>query len=97
MARIRKLIWDDWNTNHLKKHKVTPTEAEEACRNKPLLIDGKKGRIIALGETNKKQPIAVVLDPDPELEVYYPVTSRPASRKERRLYAAVKNAYDQST
>jgi hypothetical protein len=30
--------------------------------------------------------LAVILDPEEEEGVYYPVTARPASRKERRLY-----------
>lgn len=30
--------------------------------------------------------VTVVLDPKPEEEVYYPVTARPTSKKEREIY-----------
>jgi hypothetical protein len=30
--------------------------------------------------------LSIVLDPEEEPEVYYPITARPASRKERRYY-----------
>jgi len=34
--------------------------------------------------------LAAILDPEPETGVYYPVSARPASRRERRLYQEAK-------
>ena len=28
--KIRKLIWDEWNIEHIKKHKVSAVEVEES-------------------------------------------------------------------
>jgi hypothetical protein len=36
--------------------------------------------------------LAVILDPEEAEGVYYPVTARPASRKERRLYLETKGS-----
>jgi len=34
MIKIRKLIWDKWNINHITKHNVTKDEIEELCNGK---------------------------------------------------------------
>ncbi len=41
--------------------------------------------IYLIGLTRAGRTLAVVLDPE-EDAVYYPVTARPASRRERRIY-----------
>ncbi|MCL4544783.1 MAG: hypothetical protein M1118_09355 [Chloroflexi bacterium] len=38
------------------------------------------------GPTLLGRMLTVILDPEPEPDVYYPVTARPASRQERRHY-----------
>jgi hypothetical protein len=91
MIQIRRLHWDEWNVAHLARHHVTPEEAEEVCHGSFILLHGKKGRAVIVGPTRRGRLLAVVLDPEPEEEdVYYPVTARPAARKERRLYQARK-------
>lgn len=90
MLKIRQLIWDDWNVKHIAKHKMTPDEADKACRNEPIFAKGKKGRIIALGYGSKERLLTVVLDPTQETGTFYPVSVRPASRKERRYYKTKK-------
>lgn len=83
---IRRLIWDDWNEAHIARHDVVRDEVEEACLGDPYTDEGKKDRIRLIGPTNIGRMLAVILDPEEEKGVYYPVTARPASRKERRLY-----------
>ena len=39
-----------------------------------------------IGATRSGWMLSIVLDPEPEPEVYYPITARPSSRKERRYY-----------
>jgi len=46
---------------------------------------GHSGRIVLIGPTLAGRMLAVVLDPE-GAGVFYPVTARPASRKERRRY-----------
>jgi len=95
MVYVRGLVWNDWNVEHIARHNVTPQEVEEACLAGGLVLRGKKGRLVFIAPTRAGAVLAVVLDPEPEEEgIYYPVTGRPASRKERRLYEARKKGDD---
>ena len=85
MLHIRRLTWDPGNIAHITRHEVTVDEAEEVCYGDPVLLQSYLGRIIVMGPTQEGRMLAVVLDPAGE-DVYYPVTARPASRKERRYY-----------
>jgi hypothetical protein len=84
---VKRLIWDEWNVPHIAIHDVTPEEVEEICHGRHALREGYGGRLILIGRTNAGRLLAAILDPDTgEEDVYYPVTSRPADRKERRIY-----------
>jgi uncharacterized DUF497 family protein len=85
MLLIRRLIWDPGNVGHIARHQVTPEEVEEVCHGDPILRQAYGGRIMLIGLTSAGRFVAVVLDPAGD-DAYYPVTARPASRKERRLY-----------
>ena len=86
MIFVRRLLWDAWNVPHIARHCVIPEEVEEACHGDPYTDEGKKVRVRLVGPTRSGRMLAVILDPEQEEGVYYPVTARPASRKERRLY-----------
>ena len=88
MIHVKELVWDDWNVAHVARHEVTPVEVEEVCQALGLVLQGSKGRLVFIGPTQAGRLLAVILDPEPEEGegVYYPVTARPAARKERRLY-----------
>lgn len=94
MIEVKRLIWEGWNVNHIQRHEVTPEEVEEVCSGDCLVLDGHHGRLLLVGKTNGGRILAVVLDPEPEVGVYYPVTARPASRRDRRLYHAAKGGED---
>ena len=96
MLEVKDLIWDDWNSLHIAKHKLTRAEIETACTGKAVTFAGKKGRLILLGLTQSRKLIAVILDPEPQTGIYYPVTARPASKKERRYYRVKKGGYDKA-
>jgi len=49
--RIDRLVWDDWNRDHLTKHAVVPKEAEEVDSGDPVISAGYKGRLIFTGST----------------------------------------------
>jgi uncharacterized protein len=85
MTYVRRLIWDEWNVAHIARHEVTPHEVEEVCQGNLVALQSYKGRIIVIGPTKTGRMIAVVLYSEDE-GVYYPITARPASRKERRYY-----------
>jgi len=88
MIHIKELVWDDWNVAYIARHAVTPAEVEEACQTHDLVLQGSKGRLVFLAPTHARRLLAVILDPEPDEDegVDYPVTARPAARKERRLY-----------
>lgn len=94
MIVIRRLIWDSWNVSHIARHQVSPEEVEQVCHNDPFSDTGKKGRIRLIGPTDGGRMLSIILDPEEEAGVYYPVTARPASRKERRYYNEQKGGED---
>lgn len=83
---IVQLVWDADNTAHIARHNVTPEEVDELCKADPLVQQGKKGRLAVSGKTSTGRFLVVILDPEPESGVYYPVTAYPASGRYRRIY-----------
>ena len=90
MLTVDRLIWDAWNVAHIARHQVIPEEVEEVCYGDPAIGHAYGGRIMLIGPTSGGRMLAVVLSPQPEPGVYYPITARDADRKERRTYAAQK-------
>lgn len=86
MIRVDRLIWDEGNIAHIDRHDVKQVEVEEVCHNNPAQLTGHSGRIMLVGLTNRGRAISVVLEPESEKETWYPVTARPADKKERRFY-----------
>lgn len=83
--KIRKIIWDEWNLNHIKKHKVRKEEVFEAVKDMVKVIPSYKERRLVFGVTRSKRLIAVALE-EIEDRNYYVMTARDASRKERKKY-----------
>ncbi len=89
MLVIRRLKWDPWNVAHIAQHGVTPEEVEEICHRDPVVQVGKGGRLLIFAPTASGRVLTVVLDTEsPSEGAYYPVTARPASRRERAIYAS---------
>jgi len=86
MLTIRRLIWDPWNVSHIARHHVTPEEVEQVCHGQPITSQTYKGRLRVVGPTRRRRMLTVILAPTDQQGVYYPVTARPADRKERRHY-----------
>ncbi|OGE34019.1 hypothetical protein A3C59_00700 [Candidatus Daviesbacteria bacterium RIFCSPHIGHO2_02_FULL_36_13] len=80
--KIKKLVWDEWNIKHIEKHNATVREAEEAVKNFITHIKGKNGRYIAMGRSGTRLMSLVVRRIS--AGVYYPVSVRDSSRKERK-------------
>ncbi len=87
MSFVRHLVWDDWNVEHVGRHSVKPEEVEEVCHGDHIVRETYGDRLVLIGPTHAGRMVAAVLEPEPDEEaIYYPVTARPASRRERRLY-----------
>jgi uncharacterized DUF497 family protein len=83
--RIRTLRWNAWNTTHIAQHAVTPEAVESVCRGPVIARATYQGRLLLIGPDATGRMLAVVLALE-EDDQWYPITARPASRQERRLY-----------
>lgn len=81
---LNELVWDDFNSKHILKHKVSKDEVAEACQNYKLTLLAKNNRILLIGKTKNNRVLSIVLDKVISGK-YYVVTARNSSGKERRL------------
>lgn len=83
--------WDDANKAHLKRHAVTPEEAEQVYTNQPFEMEhtvvGQETRTLHLGETDTGRVLFSVTTP--WAAKIRPVTAWDAGRA-RPLYARLK-------
>lgn len=85
MIVVKKLVWDAWNIAHIARHDVLPEEVEQVCTNRHITLKTYSHRYLVAGHTDQGRVISVILTPKGS-GVYYPITARSASRKERRIY-----------
>ena len=85
MLIVRQLIWNSWNTEHIARHEVALEEVEEICDQDPVTSETYGGRIRVIGRTEAGRILTAILSPQQEDGVYFPITARTASRKERQL------------
>lgn len=85
MVYIRRLRWDPGNIAHIARHQVSPREVEQVCNGEHIQRAAYAGRIMVIGLSQAGRALSVVLDPEGG-DIYYVVTARPSSRKERRIY-----------
>jgi len=85
MLIIRKLVWDSWNVEHIKKHSLGILEVEKVLQD-PNLVSKRahSGRIMLLGRSGKRL-LSIILAFE-EQGFYYLVTARDMDKKERELY-----------
>jgi uncharacterized DUF497 family protein len=79
---IKKLVWDEYNLELIKKHKVSVNEVEEAIKNLVTHTKGKKGKYIIIGRSGRRIISIIVGREKPN--IYYPVSARDAAKKERK-------------
>ena len=79
---VKKLIWDIYNTEHIKKHKVVSKEVIEAA--KKLLYHRKtyNNRYLAVGRSGKRLITFIIRRVAPT--EYYLVTARDSDKIERK-------------
>ena len=82
---IRKLIWDEWNIDHIARHGVEPEEVERVCKGKHLARRGREGTYTVTGQTQAGRYLTIILAPR-GVGSFYPITARDSDDKERRLF-----------
>lgn len=80
--KVKVLIWDSYNVEHIKKHNVTVDEAEETAKNFIAHKIGKKGRYIIIGRIGSRL-ISVIIRRK-GVGMYYLVTARDSAKEERK-------------
>ena len=85
MLRIRDLIFDERNQEHIARHHVNTDEVEEVCWSLPLVRRGRYGRLAVYGQTLVGRYLLVVLAPRAGGD-YYVITARPMTQAESRRY-----------
>lgn len=80
-----KLVWDEWNKEHIKKHKVSVSEVKQACKNEIVTKQSYLNRQMILGVTKNKRLLTVFLSFEKQKEGYV-VSARDMSLKERKVY-----------
>ncbi len=85
---IRKLIWDAWNIEHIKRHGVSPLDVEWLLSNaspRPRFQKSRSGTIAAWRKDGGERYLLVILAKRVS-GVYYPVTARLMNDREKRYY-----------
>jgi len=86
---ILGLVWDSVNESHIwDRHQLTRAEVEEVVYGPPEYLKVKRtygGRFFVIGPKVDKHLLVIILAPK-GVEKFYPVSARPADRKERREY-----------
>ena len=84
---IDRLYWDDWNVEHIARHRVQPQEVGEvfASRGKQIYLAW-KGRYRTLGRTEAGRYLMIVFDHPSRRGAAYVVTARDMDDKERALF-----------
>jgi uncharacterized DUF497 family protein len=87
--RIYELIWPEDRVDHIARHGVTPSEFEEICFGRSLVLkakpSGQNPVYYVLGQTDAGRYVFCVVINFPDGKGY-PVTARPMTDKERRRY-----------
>ncbi|MBI2119286.1 MAG: BrnT family toxin [Elusimicrobia bacterium] len=84
--------WDQYNMEHVRLHKVEPSECERVFFNIPFTIEPdiihskQEKRYFALGKTNRNRILVVIFTiRNRKIRI---ITTREANKKERRKYEA---------
>lgn len=79
---IKKLIWDDFNIEHIKKHEVTKEEIEKAVKQVSYHRHTYDERYLAVCEGEERTITVIVVRKS--LSTYYVVSARTAKKSERK-------------
>lgn len=94
---LERVQWDGGNSDkNWRRHRVTQSEAEQACLSRPLVVkldpghSGREVRHFLLGRTDAGRALMIVFTlRGDRIRV---ISARPMSRRERRVYAEARRA-----
>ena len=92
--KIHGLVWPQDRIDHIGRHGVTSEEVEQVCFGRPLVqrakSEGENPAYYILGRTDAGRYLFCVVLRFPD-GTGYPVTARPMTDKEKRLYQRWEN------
>ena len=83
--KIDRIIWDEWNVEHVARHGVVPHEVVEILHGEHVAKESYRERLKVVGETRSGRILAIAIHEDSENE-YYVITARDADLGERGDY-----------
>jgi uncharacterized DUF497 family protein len=90
---IHEFVWPQERIDHIARHDVTPEEVEDVCFGDPLIqrakSEGENPVYYMLGQSTSGRYLFCVVIAFPD-GTGYPVTARPMTNKEKRLYRRLK-------
>jgi len=87
-VRVRKLLWDDWNIAHIARRQITPEDIDWLLAGMdpgPRFDKGRTGTLAAWGKDKRDRYLLLILA-ERSTGVYYPVTARPMTTREKSRY-----------
>lgn len=85
-----QLLWDAHNVEHIASHNVSTTEVEEVVADPASLWERddshRAGRLTIRGLTGTDRPLVIVTEPLSPNQTTYPVSARPMTRREQRVF-----------
>jgi len=86
----KKLLWDAWNRDHIKKHNIRKAEIEDIYQNPVYKRKTYGNRIMFFGRTEQGRLVTVVCSQEKQND-YYVVSARDMSKKEREILYKYEN------
>ncbi len=81
---VRKLLWDDWNIEHIWNHKVITDEVEQVCKSKCFITRSREGKYRVVGQTDNGRYLMIV--GIFKENGFYIITARDADKNEIKQY-----------
>lgn len=85
MVVIDDLVWNELNIAHIARHKVKPEEVEDVIFGNSIISKTYSNRLRVIGKTKIGRMLTVIIYPR-STGVWFVITARSASKKERKFY-----------
>jgi uncharacterized protein len=83
--RIDEVLWDDWNSEHIARHHVSPEEVEDICFERYWEQNAGGGKRSLWGQTSAGRYL-LIFGVEREPGQFYPISARDMTQTERRRY-----------
>lgn len=85
MVHIEDLEWDDWNEEHIARHRVDLEEADQVARGASVITRGRGGTFRVIGQTDGGRYLTHYVARRSS-GLLYVVSARDSTSPERRAY-----------